>query len=286
MNNQNLEVFNQIRSELTLLANEYKDFKINGINDVDGYNKAKEGAKKLRDAEIALEKLAKQEREGALNYQRGIISLEKDLLTITSPVKNDLKTQFETIDKEMARESRRVLLPDRIQALKDIEILVIEDDKEQIDLILEMDEKDWANYYSTQKLSYLENKDRIQREKQKEEDDKKAQAENEKIRIKNAVLINNNKILQAKADNDRRIAKEAQDIIDAEANRKADDLKRQADEEEDRKIRARGEKYQGFLRYCGMTNQTAKDEFYIKEDKQPDGSILVTAYKKVNSIII
>ncbi len=269
----NLEVFNKVRSDLTLLAEKNKNLVINGINDIEGYIKAKEARKELRDAEIALEKLAKQERDGALNYQRGIIKLEKDLLTITSPIIEDLKRQVELVDKLKAREERRALLPDRMAQLAEISL-----DKDQEE-VLDLDEKQWADFYSNAKLNYLEAEDKKRRDKEKADKDEADRIENERIREENAKLKADKDLVDAE---NKRLAEEKR--LKDEADEK--EAKRILDEEADRQAKLRGEKYDAFLLDCGITAETPIENFLINDTKLPDGTTRVTVYKKVNSIIL
>ena len=117
----NLEVFNEIRNKLNSVVEINKGLKIEGVEDKEGYTKVKQAKKEIRDEEISLEKLAKSERQQALEYQRGIIALEKDLKEVTSPVIKDYDTQLKEIDELVAREERKVLLPHRLNLLEQVE---------------------------------------------------------------------------------------------------------------------------------------------------------------------
>jgi hypothetical protein len=276
----NLEVFNQVRSDLSALVEKNKGLVINGIDDVDGYIKVKEAKNETRKAEIDLEKLAKSEREGALNYQRGIISLEKDLKDITSPLIANYTKQLDTIDKLKAREERKVLLADRLGKLNDIGVILSDDE------VLDLDEKQWAEFYSQRKMNYLEDKETerlaLENERLAKERADKAEVdriEREKLKAENDKLQADIDISNAEI---QRLAKEKKDKEDA------DDLEAQKilNEEAERKAKLKGEKYDAFLKECGMTEESAKDEFFICDTPLPDGSTRVTVYKKVNSIIL
>lgn len=268
----NLEVFNKVRSDLTLLVEKNKGLKINGINDTEGYTKVKEAMNETRKAEIELEKLAKQEREGALNYQRGIISLEKDLKGITSPLIADYKQQLETTDKAIAKEERRVLLPDRMKQLAEVEI---DRDKE---FALSMDEKEWANFYTKAKLDLLESREQKRILKERADKEEADRLEREKLKEDNDKLKAEKEATDAE---NRRLAKEKQDKDDADAK----EAKRIADEEEDREAKAKSDKYVSFMKECGVTDET-KEDLFIKDTILPDGLTRVTVYKKVSSIIV
>ncbi len=214
---KNLEVFNEIRSNLSQLAEKNKGIKINGVEDVENYSKAKDAQKELRGAEIDLEKLAKSERQQALEYQRGIIALEKDLLAITNPIIEDLKEQIKEIDEIKAREIRKVLLPDRQKKLKEINYNL--SDKE----ILNYDEKEWAEFYDKIKLEYLDKKEQERLEEQRKKDEaeriKKAQEEAKEQAIR-----------QERERQEKEKDIEAQRILQEEANKKAQEEARLKDE--------------------------------------------------------
>ncbi len=269
----NLEVFNKVRGDLTLLVEKNKGLKINGINDTDGYIKVKEAMSETRKAEIELEKLAKQEREGALNYQRGVISLEKDLKSITSPLIADYKNQLETIDKEIAKESRRVLLPDRMNKLSEIALEVNEN------YILEMDEKEWANFYGNKKLNYLEDKENERLAKERADKDEADRLEREKLKEENDKLKAEKDVIDAE---NRRLAQEKKDKDEAEEK----EARRILDEAADHKAKMKGKQYEEFLKYCGITEKSDMGEFMINDNQLPDGSMMVTVYKRVSSLII
>lgn len=149
----NLEVFNKIRSDLTLLVEKNKGLTINGVNDIVGYQRMKEAKNEIRKGEIELEKLAKSEREGALNWQREILRLEKELKEITSPSIASYSEILDEYEKLKSREERLALLPSRKKSLE--EIFVNLSDEE----ILDLDDKKFSELYSKLKLDYLEKKD-------------------------------------------------------------------------------------------------------------------------------
>lgn len=258
--NSNLEVFNQIRSDLTLLVDKNKGLKINGINDVDGYIKVKDALKETRAKEIEIEKLAKQEREGALNYQRGVISLEKDLKTISSPLIEDYKKQLEDIDEAKAIEERKILLPDRIKQLEQIETIVKDD------IILRFNEKQWAEFYSNSKLEYLDKKDKERQEKEKKEADEK---EKERIRLEGI-------------EEGKRLANQEKVEVKEQVDIKDEIIKNNEVYNE-----SNNDVYNNFLKECGINNDN-KDEFFVKKENcgMFEDMQTITVYKKINSITI
>jgi len=202
----NLEVFNEIRSKLNTLVETNKGLKINGVEDKEGYDKVKQAKNELRKEEIELEKLAKSERQQALEWQRGIIALEKDLKAITSPVIEDYKEQLQKVDEEKAREDRKVLLPDRKKQLEEINYSLNDED------ILNYDEKQWADFYNKIKLEYLEIKDKERIEKERKEQEEKRIEEAKEKAVKEEQDRQAQKILQEEAD---KKAKQEEQLKDA-----------------------------------------------------------------------
>lgn len=211
---KNLEVFNEIRSNLSQLAERKKGLKIDGAEDTEGYNKVKGAKNELRTAEIDLEKLAKSERQQALEYQRGIIKLEKDLKETTSPIIEDYKEQIKEIDELKAREERKALIPDRRKQLERIEEEMTDED------IIKLDEKQWAEILSLKNDLFLEKKDK--EKKDKEAKDK----EIERIKEAKKQAVIDERERKQKEDDDK-----ARKALQEENNKKAKEEAQLKDEE-------------------------------------------------------
>jgi hypothetical protein len=204
----NLEIFNEIRAKLNNLVEANKGLKIKGIEDKEGYEKVKQAKNELRKEEIELEKLAKLGRQQALKWQRSIISLEKDLTSITSPVIEDYKKQLSEIDEIKAIEERKVLLPDRKKQLEVIEETLSDED------ILKFNEKDWAELINMKRDSYLEAKQQEKLEKERKEQEEKRIEE-----AKKQAVENERKRIEKEEEKERE--REVQKILDKKAEQEA-----------------------------------------------------------------
>ena len=206
---KNLEVFNEIRNKLNSVVEINKGLKIEGVDDKEGYAKVKQAKKEIREEEISLEKLAKSERQQALEYQRGIIALEKDLKEVTSPVIKDYDTQLKEIDELVAREERKVLLPHRRKLLEQVEYSLSDED------ILNINEKEWAEFIGRKREEYLEIKANEKREKErKEQEDERV--EKAKKEAADKAIKEVNEIAKEEKD------KEAQRIVQEHADKEAE----------------------------------------------------------------
>ena len=252
----NLEVFNEIRNKLNSVVEINKGLKIEGVEDKEGYAKVKSAKKEIRDEEISLEKLAKSERQQALEYQRGIIALEKDLKEITSPIINDYDTQLKEIDELVAREERKVLLPHRRKLLEQIEYTLGDED------ILNINEKDWAEFIDKKREEYLEIKANEKREKERKEQ------EDERVE-------------KAKKEAADKAIKEVNEIAKEEKERQAEEdykeaqriLQEHADKEAERVSKLEDEKVQAWLK----ENNYNKEDFKLFTE---EGKMVL--YKKVS----
>lgn len=214
---KNLEIFNEIRSNLSKTAERNKGLTIKGIDDIDGYNKMKEAKNELRRKEIDLEKLAKSERQQALKYQRGIIALEKDLKAITSPLIEEYKKQLEEIDEIKARENRKVLLPYRKKRLKQIGASLSDED------LLNINENDWAEFMNEKREEYLKIKEQEKLEKERKEQEAQKIKEAEERARENAIKEERER--KQKEDNEK-----AQKILQEQADKKAKEEAKLKDE--------------------------------------------------------
>jgi len=226
---QNLEVFNKVRSDLTLLVEKNKGLTISGVNDIVGYQKMKEAKSEVRKGEIELEKLAKKEREGALNWQREIIRLEKEIKEqITFNIINEYTKQLDEYEMLKSREERLALLPSRKKSLE--EIFVNLSDEE----ILDLDDKKFSELYSKLKLEYLDKKERERINKEREIENEKIKKENERIKKENEILLKQQK---EKDDLIAKQNKEREDLrIKLEKENKEKEDKIKADNESKRQL--------------------------------------------------
>ena len=222
---KNLEVFNEVRNKLNNVVEANKGFKINGVEDKEGYVKVKQAKKEIRDEEISLERLAKSERQEALEYQRGIIALEKDLKKITSPVIKDYDTQLKEIDELIAIEERKVLLPDRIEKLKAIELVILDDN-----YLLSLDEKQFAEYYNEKQLAYLQAKEDKRLETERKVEDDKRIEQFKKEAVDKAIKEVNDNVEIEKRKQEEEDDKKAKKILQEPAEKEAERVSKLEDE--------------------------------------------------------
>lgn len=81
---------------------------------------AHEKRMKLRTARVAIEKIGKKMREGALAFQKQVIAREKELVSIVEPEEDRLKTFEEEAEAIKEREARAALLPRRKEQLAEV----------------------------------------------------------------------------------------------------------------------------------------------------------------------
>ncbi len=243
-----VEIFKPGVAELRALAEKYRGIVINGPADEAGYAAAKEAKKELAESRIAITKAGKKYREEALAYQREVIRQEKELLEIITPVEDTIKAEIEAVDAAKAREERRVLLPARKAMLAEIQHHMTDEE------ILDLDEKAFAEIYTSRKLAYAD----------AQETEKRAKEEAER-RAK--------EIEQAKAEAAAKAVADEKERMEQVA---AADAKRQAEEQ------AKAEKnkrYQAWLKKHGVTAEDAD----TKVERVGNTFIL---WKKVDEIVI
>ena len=191
MTKLNLDLFNPKKAELVTLTENVKDLKINGIDDVEGYEKVKVAQKELQQTRLDIKKKGKEAREEALSYQKGVIVLENELLEVIVPVEKQLKDKRDGIDEMKRIEKRKKSLPDRLLRLLEIEI------QGDATILLGMDDKQFNEYFYDEKAKYVdakEEKDRLKHEdEQAKIDADKKDIQDEKDKIANAKLIEEEK---------------------------------------------------------------------------------------------
>lgn len=256
MEKLSLEKFNPNKEKLEELKKECSKLKIKGIDDKIGYNLVHTKRMDLADIRINITKTGKELRQEALKFQKDVISYERELIAIIEPTEIELKAKEKAIDNEKEKIKRVELLPERKEKLENIDVSISDND------ILEMDNKQFDEFYNEKNAEYLE-------EKQAKIDEENIKIENEK------------KILKEKKD---RIKFEEQAKIDADkkAQEEIERIKlqeKQKIEDEQKKLEADKE-YNNFLKDNGYTEEN-KDNFYIMKD---DNKIIL--YKKVNELII
>lgn len=234
MNDLSIEKFSPQKAELKTLADKYKDLDINGVDDRAGYLMVDEARKDLKKKRVLIKKTGKEMRDEALKFQRSVIALEKELIEIIEPIEIALKEKQDKVDNEIEREKRKAVLPERQEKMKEIELEISDDE------LLDMDPKEFTEFYNLKKGEYLDKKEaelkaeqeRLAREKEIEEAKKKAKEEAEKKAAEEA----KRKEAEAK-EREEKLKREAE-----EAKKKAEEEKKKAVEEAERKAKEEKEK--------------------------------------------
>jgi len=123
MEKKELDLFNPTKAELQVLAIQYKDLKINGIEDKEGYKIVHEAEMKLKSTRVAISKTRKEFTAPKQAEIKEAIELEKELLWIIVPIETSLKEQKALIEAEKERikqteiEKQRKFLQDRVDEL-------------------------------------------------------------------------------------------------------------------------------------------------------------------------
>lgn len=288
--NQQIEKFNPTKAEIQAAVLEVEGLKINGIDDVAGYEAVKVGKKKLADYRIEITKFGKKQREEAIAWQKEVLRQEKELLAMIEPTEVKLKEQLEGIDHQKKREERRVLLPSRKKMLEEIGAEWTDEE------ILDMDEKEFASEYGSLRMEYDAEKAEKKRkeeeekrhaeemEKAKEEAAKKAteeaerKAKEELEKVERAKQAEIDKIKRDQEEKDRKEKEEAGRKKKEEEDRIAEEKAKQEKEEKNRK-------YKAWLKKNGVTD-TNIGNFHIERlaDNEQGTTFKLYEYKDLITI--
>lgn len=96
-----LSVLDKRESKLIELADKYKDLKIKGAEDKDGYKKVREARIELKNERVAVENDAYALRENAIKFQKAVITREKQLVGIISSTEKTLQDEEDKYKKEI-----------------------------------------------------------------------------------------------------------------------------------------------------------------------------------------
>ena len=88
-----LKILDERESGLIALADQFKDLKINGVEDKDGYKKVRQARIELKNARVEVQNDAKALRENAVKFQKTVIAREKELILITLQTEESLQRE-------------------------------------------------------------------------------------------------------------------------------------------------------------------------------------------------
>lgn len=304
MEQLSLEEFNPTKAEVISLAKKFKGLSINGIDDLEGYKAVHNAQMTLVHTRTNIVKASKDARQKAVDFNKAVLALEKDLIAEIEPVEKELKEKKEAIDREKELIERRKLIPVRREKLVEVEAELTDDQ------LIDMDSVQFQNFLNQAKHEQLERREaaikaeqerlaaiqaKIDADKRDEEIRKQAELDAKKRAAEEAELA------AKKAESDRLRAieeakalaeKEKQAIID-ENNRKekerlaAEEAAKQAEDQRilkeaaDKKALEETKKMKKFLKDNGVTDDN-KEDFIIKHDGPLNKHIVL--WKKIAEI--
>jgi len=262
MNDLNMEKFSPKKAELITLSEKYKALTIKGVEDEEGYLAVDEARKDLKRKRVDLKKTGKELRQEARDWASAVIVAENELVQIIEPLEKELKDKQDKVDDEKLIEQRRVLLPERKESLKEINIEITDDE------LLLMSPEKFQEFYNHKNSEYLaekaqkikEDEDRIARQKEIDEAVRRDREEEARIVKQEA-----DKKAQEAKDNVERLKKESrekEEQIKKEAKEREDKIKRDADEKAD-KVKKQAEADRQKI----IEDQKIKDDKRIADEK-------------------
>lgn len=102
-----IKKFNLADAKIAELKEQFKDLKISGVEDKDGYKSISEAIKIVRTYRTGVEKVRKQIKEGYLKTGRAIDEEAKRLTALLEEIENTLKDKKQEIDDEIQAEKDR-----------------------------------------------------------------------------------------------------------------------------------------------------------------------------------
>lgn len=174
-NTINLDLFSPKKAELQGLAKDFKDLKINWIDDKVGFKKVHEAQMTLRNARVWIQKTRKEYTKQFDEAKKQAMDLEKELLEIITPIEDNLKEQKEAIEaekeriKEEERQKKAVALQARVDDLAKVNFAftnlseLAEMSEEAYNSLLSEKQKEFAEAEAARKEK--EEAEKIQKEK-------------------------------------------------------------------------------------------------------------------------
>jgi hypothetical protein len=168
--------------KILTLIDEYKDLKIDGLDDKAGYKKVDRARITLGKEITDVKKISKGIRKELTVLRKATIKREEDLIGIAEPRKDELAKMLKDHDEAVLMKKMEEVLPERKAMLKAIDVKI--SDKE----LLLMSDPDFKEFYSDKKLEHAEKLqeeiDEKLRKIEEAEEKAKAKEETEKEAIK------------------------------------------------------------------------------------------------------
>lgn len=148
-------VTNKIISELEA---EYGSLSIKGIDDITGFEKAKEGKKKAQKLRVLAVNICSAGRQEAIKIQKEWIAKEKEVVSKISQVEDYLSSKIDAVIAEQERvlfiAAQTAKLPERKAKLLTVDV-TIEDSQ-----LIAIDDKQFDALFMEFQMKYLEEKQR------------------------------------------------------------------------------------------------------------------------------
>lgn len=256
---QALEKENITKQIIAQLKTDYSGLKINGIDDVEGFNKVEAGRKHCKTVRVTAKKICELGREKAIQEQKDWIAKQKEVVNEIEEIELELKKESDRITEEKERilfeAAQREKLPQRKEKfltigieLQDEELLKLDDfnfDKLFNEFYVKHLEDIAAKAKTEAERVAKENADRLEAERKlSEEKAEKERAEAQRLaeekakaqQIENERLKKINEEIERKAQEekeraDAELAKQKAELAKqkAEADRVAAEIKLKAD---------------------------------------------------------
>lgn len=228
MENLNLEKFNPTVAQIQKVVDEAKGITISDFTNQMQLKTVKEHRIRLRDIRSAITKQGKEFRQEAVDFQKAVITKEKELIALVEPEEKRLKALEDQVELEKERAERIVLLPvrkDRLATIGD-DVEVSDED------LIEMDGFSFESYFNGRMSVKLQEREQA------------IKAKEERVQREKDIQERENKIRQEERE---RISKEVKD-------------------EEERL--AKDAKYQEFFKECGYSEDNKDSFYIKRSDSK------------------
>lgn len=275
-----IEQFNPTAAELKTLVASSKELTISDFSNKEQIEAVKARCKELVSARTDVQDKGKLMRADALQFQRDVIALEKDLVAIIEPEELRLKRLLEEAKNYLIKQERLRKQPERLERLKATgEWEPVQGMEEAI---LELDDVDFQGLIDRLNAAHTQKeqakKDAEQAAKQAELDARQAELDAKQAAIDAKENEQKRKEAQELAEKQRAADIEA---AKAEGERKAKEDAAKAQEEEKARLARleKTKKYKEFLEKHGY-NEKTKDKFKVFETENG-----YTLYKLVGEFL-
>jgi len=201
--------FDVTKQQLEELVTESKKIVVTDYRDKTQVALATKSCKELRDIEIDIEKKGKSYRDVFTKVNRGIKGKQDELLGVTNPEIERLKEIKDKAEEVRINDERLAKLPERRERIDSIGSSFETTDA----LLLALNDSDFESHYN------ICLHDKLETDKQAAEE--KRLADEAKLEAERAKLAEDKRLADEEA---ARKAQEAQDAVDAEAKRVADEV--------------------------------------------------------------